>query len=242
MQSSGDANKLPTAWQFLIIIHFAHPIPLHFPLGEGDCRHQHGQVPHLQDSKVSRNDDDVVCQLRPGVTWVVTTAPRNHFPIGLSFSLCSCRKGEERKEEVEGKKKREKQAGRIEDPAMDAKALGDNRGTKPSLFLGLMGMCYPVSWSSGKSTALKEIKTSREAEKMWVQVMSVSLLLSSYPSLIFLIGHSQTELRGLGSLAGESALEELACNSELIEKCRKFTEGEEFCKRRKANTTCYKDE
>lgn len=122
------------------------------------------------------------------MTWVVTTALRNHFPIGLSFSLCSCRKGEERRGEGEGKKKREKQAGRIEDPAMDAKALGDDRGTKPSLFLG---MCYPVSWSSGRSSALKEIKTSREADKMWVEVMSASLLLSSYPSLILLIVHRQ---------------------------------------------------
>lgn len=84
LQSSGAANKLPTAWQYLIIIHFAHPIQLHFPLGEWDCRHQHGQVTHLQDSKISRDDDDV-CQLRPGVAWVVSTAPRNHFPQRTCF-------------------------------------------------------------------------------------------------------------------------------------------------------------
>lgn len=126
------------------------------------------------------------------MAWVVATTPRSHFPVGLAFfSLCSCR------EEVERREK-EKQAGRVEDPAMDAKALGD-RDTKSPLFLGLMGMWYPVSWNRGRSTALEEIKTCREAEEMQVKVM-LATLLSSYPSLILLIVHTQPEFRGLGSL------------------------------------------
>lgn len=84
---------------------------------------------------------------------------------------------------------------------------GWGKDTKTSLFLGLVGMCYPISWRPGSSSALKKIKPSREAEKMWVKVMLASLFLSSNPSLILLIVPTQPEFRGLGSLVRDSALE-----------------------------------
>lgn len=96
---------------------------------------------YLQDTKISRDDDDV-CQLRPGVTWVVTTALRNHFPIGLSFSLCSCRKGEERREEREGKKKREKQQAELKTQPWMLRHL-EITGHKALAFLASDGYVLP---------------------------------------------------------------------------------------------------